>query len=269
MGDRATGKAPDRRAENFVDRVSERWQPPAFRPRGTFGYEAIAVARRLVDLQAASLWRDLQDELRTVEGDVLDVGAGAQPYRSLLERPRVRYRAIDVAGARERFGYYTPDTDYFDGDTWPVEDASIDLVLATETLEHVPRPASFLAEARRVLRPGGRLVVTVPFSARWHYIPDDYWRFTPSSLCDLFSEAGFAEVVVRPRGNELTVACSKVVALILAWLLPSREPRSPALRALALLGSPLIGLLVPLAHVSLRAPGGDDCLGWTATATAA
>jgi len=255
--------------ENFVDRVSERWQPPAFRPPGSFGYGAIAVARRIVDLQAASLWRDLQLELRTARGDVLDVGAGAQPYRSLLEGPGVRYRAIDVASARERFGYSTPDTDYFSGERWPVADASIDLVLATETLEHVPQPATFLAEARRVLRRGGRLVVTVPFSARWHYIPDDYWRFTPSSLRNLFEDAGFAEVRVQPRGNELTVACSKVVGLILAWVLPSRQPRSASLRLLAFLCLPLIAALVPLAHVSLRGRGGDDCLGWTATATAA
>jgi SAM-dependent methyltransferase len=265
---RKSAHKPSRPAENFVDRVSERWQPPAFRPRGSFGYEAVAVARRLVDLQAASLWRDLRVELASVRGNVLDVGAGAQPYRSLLEGADVRYRAIDIAGARERFGYETPDTEYFDGDTWPVADASIDLVLATETLEHVRRPATFLAEARRVLRCGGRLVVTVPFSARWHYVPDDYWRFTPSSLRDLFEDAGFAEVVVKPRGNELTVACSKIVGLILAWALPSRQARSVGLRLIALLSLPMIAALVPLAHLSLRGPGGDDCLGWTAVATA-
>jgi SAM-dependent methyltransferase len=258
-----------RPTENFVDRVSERWQPPSFRPPGSFGYRAIAVSRRLVDLQAASLWRDLQVALGSAQGDVLDVGAGAQPYRCLLEGPGVRYRAIDIASARERFGYHTPDTEYFRGDVWPVADASIDLVLATETLEHVRVPATFLAEARRVLRRGGRLVVTVPFSARWHYVPDDYWRFTPSSLRDLFEDAGFADVVVQPRGNELTVACSKVVALVLAWVLPSRQERSAALRLLAFMGVPLAGLLVPLAHLSLRGRGGDDCLGWTATATAA
>lgn len=254
--------------ENFVDRVSERWQPPAFRPRGTFGYQALAVTRRMLDLQAASLWRDLRDELASARGVVLDVGAGAQPYRELLEGPGVRYRAIDIAAARERFGYDTPDTQYFAGDRWPVDDASVDLVLATETLEHVRRPAQFLAEARRVLRDGGRLIITVPFSARWHYVPDDYWRFTPSSLSDLFEDAGFAETVVQPRGNELTVACAKVVALIFAWVFPSAQPRSAGLRLLAFLCLPLVALLVPLAHLSLRGRGGDDCLGWTATAIA-
>jgi len=107
--------------------------------------------------------------------------AAAQPYRPLLP-PGARYRAIDVAVAGEAFGYDLPDTEYFEGDRWPVDDTSIDVVLATETLEHVPEPKVFLAEARRVLRPGGRIVLTVPFAARWHYIPHDYWRYTPSSL---------------------------------------------------------------------------------------
>ena len=68
---------------------------------------------------------------------------------------------------------------------------SVENVLATETLEHVSRPVRFLAEARRCLSPGGRLMLTVPFAARWHYIPHDYWRFTPSGLRQLLTDAGF------------------------------------------------------------------------------
>ena len=54
-------------------------------------------------------------------------------------------RAIDSASAEADFGYAMPETEYFHGDRWPVADGSVDLVLSTETLEHVAQPAVFLA----------------------------------------------------------------------------------------------------------------------------
>jgi SAM-dependent methyltransferase len=255
-----------RARENFALRESERWQPPPFRPPRSAWDRLVAAARRVLDLQAASIWRDLKIELADAHGDVLDVGAGAQPYRPLLPRG-ARYRAIDVAIAGEAFGYELPDTEYFEGDRWPVDDASVDLVLATETLEHVPEPLAFLVEARRVLRPGGRIVLTVPFAARWHYIPHDYWRYTPSSLSVLLKEAGFDSIVVRARGDELTVACYKLLALALPALFPSRGGLR-ASRIAAILALPMMVAVALVAHLSIRR-GGLDCLGWTATASAA
>jgi SAM-dependent methyltransferase len=253
--------------ENFALRESEPWQPPAFRPPRTRWDRTVAAARRSLDLQAASAWNDLQLLLADAHGDVLDVGAGAQPYRPLMPAD-ARYRAIDVAVAGEAFGYEVPDTEYFEGDRWPVDDASVDVVLATETLEHVPEPAVFLAEARRVLRPGGRIVLTVPFAARWHYIPHDYWRYTPSSLRNLLAAAGFADPVVHARGNEVTVACYKAMALFLPGLFPPAGGFTAA-RLLAFLFLPLFLLLAAVGQLSLRREGSVDCLGWTLTAVAA
>ena len=260
-----TGSIPGR--ENFALRESERWQPPAFRPLRTRRDRLVAWARRLLDLQAASAWRDLTVLLANAQGDVLDVGAGAQPYRPLLPADS-RYRAIDVAIADDAFGYAMPDTDYFEGDVWPVRDRSADVVLATETLEHVPEPAIFLREARRALRPGGRIVLTVPFAARWHYIPHDYWRYTPSSLRNLLEAAGFNDVVVHSRGNELTIACYKLMALIIPSVFPPQGGLS-ARRLAGFSALPLVAVLAGIGQLSLRRDGGDDCLGWTATATAA
>lgn len=252
--------------ENFALRTTERWQPPAFRPPRTRRDRIVAAGRRLLDLQAASAWNDLGVILADAEGDVLDVGSGAQPYRPLLPAT-VRYRAIDIAAANERFGYEMPDTEYYEGDTWPVGDASVDVVLTTETLEHVPEPQVFLAQARRVLRDGGRIVLTVPFSARWHYVPHDYWRYTPSSLRNLLEAAGFGDVVVNARGNEVTVACAKVMGLVLPALFPPDGGIGPA-RVAAVLALPFVGVLALIAQATLRGDGGDDCLGWTATARA-
>jgi SAM-dependent methyltransferase len=247
---------------NEADRTEERWQPPAFEEsRGVIG-RVKAAARRLLDLQAASLWRDLKEPLSQAKGSLLDVGAGAQPYRGLVGK-QATYRAIDTSLAGEGFGYELPDTEYFEGDVWPVADASVDLLLATETLEHVPRPDEFLQQSRRVLRPGGRVVLTVPFSARWHYVPHDYWRFTPSGLRMILEGAGFTHVVVHARGNEVTVACSKAMALMLPFLLPQGSRHVLARRVIGLVLSPMLLLLAVVGQASLRAQGGEDCLGYT------
>ncbi len=262
-------QGPLRRRHDMTKRLSERWPPPLFgRPATSRLSRSTAALRRFFDVQAGSLWRDLTGELARPHGTVLDVGCGAQPYRSLLH-PADRYMGIDVAAAHTDFGYDAPDTLYYSGDVWPVADASVDLVLCTETLEHVREPAVFLAEAARVTKCGGGILLTVPFSARWHFIPHDYWRFTPSSLRDLLERHGFADVAVYARGDQVTVACDKAMGLIRPLLLPTghRPLMAVGLRLLGLLFSPLFVLLAIVANLSLLGRGGDDCLGYTAIAT--
>lgn len=255
------------RRDNMIDRQAEAWRPPLFTSTNGARGRCMAALRRFLDLQAASIWNDLAVLLPTCSGSFLDVGCGAQPYRSLLSR-EVKYAGIDTADAQQHFGYQVADTTYFAGEAWPVADASVSNVLATETLEHVSRPERFLAEARRCLLPGGRLLLTVPFAARWHFIPHDYWRFTPSGLRQLLTEAGFAEIAVYARGNELTVACYKTVTLLLAWLFGSGGLSIGGVvrRVIALALSPLIVLLAGVGQLSLRSRGGDDCLGYTVVA---
>ncbi|HEX4229216.1 MAG TPA: class I SAM-dependent methyltransferase [Bryobacteraceae bacterium] len=252
------------RRTNMVARQAENWRPPAFTvSKGGLG-SFIAVLRRLLDLQTASIWADLSRVLPTATGTVLDVGCGAQPFRSLLP-PAVRYIGIDTVDAKANFGYEVPDTVYFEGSVWPVADGSIDFVLCTEVFEHVADSHAFLAEMFRCLAPGAQVVLTVPFSARWHYIPYDYWRFTPASLNNLFSEAGFMDIAVYARGNALTVACYKLNALILPLLMPQGKgfAASLLLRLAGFLVSPIFLLSLLIAHLSLRGLGGDDCLGYT------
>lgn len=227
----------------------------------------ISPVRRFFDLQAGTVWNDLASALRRVRGTVVDVGCGAQPYRRLLPKD-VTYVGIDSVEARTVFGYDMPDTRYYDGFAWPVEDAIADVVMATETLEHVSDPAQFLREAGRVLRPGGTLLLTVPFAARWHFIPVDFWRFTPAGLARLLEQAGFEEIAVYARGNAVTVAAYKCIALIAVLLLPQVRSRVAAtlMRLAGLALSPLFVALALAGNISLRFGSGDDCLGYTAFA---
>jgi SAM-dependent methyltransferase len=251
----------------MADRHSELWQPQphAFAEGGFRSW--IGSLRRFLDLQSGSLWRDVSAELRDVRGTALDVGCGAQPFRQLFHRS-VRYIAIDTIDAKARFEYEVPNTLYYDGHTWPVDDGTVDFILCTEALEHVYDTRRFLAEARRCLANSGRVLFTVPFAARWHYIPYDYWRFTPSSLKSMLTEAGFSSVAVYARGNEITVACYKVMALILPLLLPQGKGRvtTITLRLIGTLFIPLFFILAACGNLSLRGRGGDDCLGYTVVA---
>jgi SAM-dependent methyltransferase len=259
------GSAPPRDRTEMTGRTGETWRPPKFSPPGKQPF--IDVLRRFVDLQAGSIWRDLAGQLPQVRGNVLDVGCGAQPYRELFPA-RASYRGIDTADAKANFGYDVPDTTYFDGDIWPVADQTIDFILCTETLEHVPDPRKLLAEAARCLKPGGKILLTTPFSARWHFIPHDYWRYTPSSLSILLSETGFVRTEVYARGNAVTVACYKAMALVLRLLLPQGFGfvGTWTLRLLSLPLIPCFVFFAVAANVSLLGSGGDDCLGYTAMA---
>ncbi len=255
-----------RARRNLIARAEDDFRPPTFKPNATALARAGNRARRFLDLQAGSIWHDLRSELATVEGRLLDIGCGAQIYRELLPKA-VTYRGIDTADAKARFGYSVPDTDYFEGDDWPVHPGTFDAVLCTEVLEHILDPAAFLARAQSCLRPGGRLILTVPFAARWHFIPYDYWRYTPASLNTLLANAGFDEIQVHARGNPLTVACYKTMALPLMLFVP---PASDALRvwkrALGVALLPVLGLTACLANLTLHNDWGDDCIGYTVTA---
>jgi len=255
-----------RARRNLLETIGEEFSPPVFKPNTTLYNRTVNWLRRAIDLQANTIWRDLRNELRNVEGDLLDIGCGAQVYRALLPAD-INYRGIDTKDARDRFGYDIPDTHYFTGSDWGIPEASIDTAICTEVLEHIAEPKTLLAQAHNALRPGGCLIMTVPFAARWHFIPYDYWRYTPSGLDLLLTAAGFEDVRVMARGNPLTVACYKAMALPLALLLGTRAgPMRVVQRALGIVSLPIVGILAAIANLTLDDEWGDDCLGYTVTA---
>lgn len=245
---------------------AEAFKPPVFKPNTTLMNRLENGLRRFLDVQAGSGWRDLRPVLSQVHGRLLDIGCGAQVYRDLIPKS-VKYVGIDTIDAKDRFGYEVPDTVYFEGDDWGIEDGSFDTALCTEVLEHIAEPAPFLDKVYDCLRPGGLLILTVPFAARWHFIPYDYWRYTPTSLNQLLAAAGFVKVHVQARGNPLTVACYKVMALQLMLLFGTgAKPLAMTKRVVGLVMLPLLVSVSAIANLSMLTDWGDDCLGYTVIA---
>jgi SAM-dependent methyltransferase len=147
-------------------------------------------------LQRRAVLEHLHEIAPTLAGTVLDVGCGHQPYRSLVERSGASYVGLDLPPTR----YRSPGL-VWDGTSMPARARSVDAVLATELLEHVPDPTPLLREVRRVLKPGGRMHFTVPYLWPLHDVPDDQYRYTPFALERVLRTAGFVDVEIRATGG--------------------------------------------------------------------
>lgn len=135
-------------------------------------------------------------------GQVLNISAGSIDYRALIEaQPDTSMIATDWLRAPTKVA-----VDVFcDAGALPFAARSFNGVLCTEVLEHLPKPGRTLAEAMRVLLPGGWLVVTTPFMYHAHQRPYDFFRYTAAGIEMLMAEAGFVDVEVCRSGDSLAV----------------------------------------------------------------
>lgn len=115
---------------------------------------------------------------------VLDYGCAEMPYRDLFA-PSVRFEGADIPGNPQATIVLERDG------SLPVPDRSFDAVISTQVLEHVADPARYLSECHRVLRPGGRLLLSTHGIMVYHPDPEDYWRWTCAGLRLAVEDAGF------------------------------------------------------------------------------
>lgn len=130
---------------------------------------------------------------------VLDIGAGSCPYRALFTH--CEYFSQDFCQLKDgqsRLGGYGSIDYVCDVTRIPVQDNSMDAILCTEVLEHLPDPCAAVKEMARMLKPGGKLIVTAPLGAGIHQEPYHYYGgFTPFWYQKFLAEAGFDNVSIE------------------------------------------------------------------------
>lgn len=129
---------------------------------------------------------------------VLDAGAGETRFSTYFRD--ARYLAVDLAAGDPAWDYSGIDV-RANLQALPFRAESVDAVLNIQVLEHVKNPDGVIQEFYRVLRPGGRLLLTAPQGWHEHQQPYDYYRFTRFSLRELFRSAGFGECRIEPMGG--------------------------------------------------------------------
>jgi ubiquinone/menaquinone biosynthesis C-methylase UbiE len=199
-----------------------------------------------------------------MQGKVVDIGCGQSPYKHLLDSQKTQYYGLDIEEAARKFDYENSKIIHFDGKNFPLSDNSMDGFICTEVLEHTQEPEKLIAEIYRVLKIGGIGIVTVPWSARYHYIPYDYYRFTPSTITILFQN--FSSLKFVPRGTDITTIVSKIIVVYFRNLKPQKQLLLWLLKIiLDLILLPFLIVCIALAHLSLVFGFGstDDPLGYT------
>ncbi len=163
-------------------------------------------------------WLDKAGALRK-EASLLDCGAGSG-FFAMECNHRCRALAMDHHPvALERMRELLPADQVIKGsaESIPLEAASVDAVTALDVLEHVKEDARAAAEIRRVLKPGGLLVATVPalmsLWSDWDVSLGHYRRYHHKELLQLFSGGGWDIA----HWNYLNVAALPAIYLIRKW----------------------------------------------------
>ena len=132
-------------------------------------------------------------------GRLLDLGCGVVPYFDLYRDLVTENYCVDW----ENTFHQNPFIDQFADLNFPLPlaDTQFDTVLLTDVLEHIPRPEPLMREIARVLRPSGKLILTVPFFYWLHEPPYDYYRYTEFALRKFCEEAGLTVVELEPYGG--------------------------------------------------------------------
>ncbi|MBP6946044.1 MAG: methyltransferase domain-containing protein [Candidatus Pacebacteria bacterium] len=131
----------------------------------------------------------------SIDGAILDVGGSKKSgYHELIQGSHT----ITTGNINESYG---TDVIFNAEDAWPFENASFDGVLFINLLEHLYKYENAVREASRVLKSGGVVVGVVPFMFNVHGSPNDYFRYTRSTLERLFTENGFTHIEVRELGT--------------------------------------------------------------------
>jgi SAM-dependent methyltransferase len=180
--------------------------------------------------------------LQQTELVAVDMGCGVMPYRSLFTPLVSKYIGADLSS--------NPQADIcMDQATAAIalEADSVDLILSTQVLEHVENPELYLAEARRLCKPDGLLILSTHGHWVYHPTPQDYWRWTSMGLCKLLEQNGFEviyqvgllglmamglqfiqEVIINPLPHKLKVAVTIVMQSLISLVdkLASAEARN-------------------------------------------
>ena len=155
---------------------------------------------------------------------ILDAGAGTQRYKKFCKH--LDYVSQDFGqydGEGDSSGLQMGDFDYMDLDivsditSIPEPDGAFDAIMCIEVLEHLPNPVQAVGEFSRLLKPGGRLIITAPFCSLTHFAPFHFSSgFNKYWYEEHLSNAGFNLLKLERNGNFFEYLAQEVNRILFA-----------------------------------------------------
>jgi SAM-dependent methyltransferase len=158
------------------------------------------------------LYKSILSVAPKIEGDVLDLGCGSKPYESLFTSAK-SYVGVDV----EVSGHDHKDSKvdvFYDGKRLPFPDGHFDAVVSFEVFEHVFNIDEVIAEIRRVLKPHGQVLITMPFSWEEHEQPYDFARYTSYGIKHIFERNKFDVIEVKKSTTYVLAVCQMFITYV-------------------------------------------------------
>ena len=156
-----------------------------------------------------NLFKNITHFAKDMDGRLLDFGCGNKPYERYFCNVS-EYVGCDIEASGHAHANEKIDV-FYDGKTLPFEDCSFDNVLSSEVFEHIFNLEPMIKELHRVLKPGGGILVTVPFVWNEHEAPYDFGRYTSFGITDLLERNGF-------KVEEFRKSTSYVELLFQMWV---------------------------------------------------
>lgn len=158
------------------------WKPSKFIRRSDESYfanpEYVGVGSRYIcNLFVKDYVRLIREHCR---GALLDCGCGDVPYYEAYSKLVASVTCIDWEHSLHENPYVDQYVDL--NDILPFEGETFDTILVTDVLEHIAEPSLFMREISRITRPGGRVLIMVPFFYWIHEQPHDYYRYSEFAL---------------------------------------------------------------------------------------
>lgn len=175
-----------------------------------------------------------------IKGKTLDFGCGSKPYESIFIYS-TEYIGVDIKYSGHNHTNSKIDF-FYDGKKIPFPDQYFDSIVCFEVLEHVFNIDKILQEFMRVLKPGGKVLISVPFVWEEHEIPFDFARYSSYGLVYLLKKNLFQIIKAEKTTSYFLTLCQLFINFIFNNLMPNFKPLRMLLK---------ITLIFPLNFISI------------------